>query len=1611
MQGLVLLLPMLVILFPMAYAEHFTISMPDSMNVNDEYIGHVRIPETSSSARVVILLANDTSVTIPTQITVPADSQAQTFEVYPTLTGHFEITALFDGVTHRAEFSVYEQGTIDDIEEAAIHLWLPSDTIAGTQYSGYVLLDKYSPNSRIITMAGDNVMIPDDITILPQSHSALFQFTPLKPGDAFVAAATDGESSRVETQVHEGGSISTSKQISLYSHSSTLTDNMAIIVSLENGNGVPLDIPTDIVVHIASSYGISVSDSVTIPAGTPQGIIYASVKKAGTISASSPEYSTGTINVGSTMKSLSIRIDAAPSPAMPGAIGYFFTWLEDENGELYRKPGVVEVFLTSTNRESVAFEKGRVTDHNIVTVNMVDGFYGGVLYTGKAGSADITASTSGYGADTIRVNVGAETLEGECGVWVLDQTTSVSLEFQDDVRDVLRDRLSDVKAALNAAGPGGMLSDIRDARHELYTYDENRHQDLVDAMLVLNDEHGASIEVGTLSLDEDGLKDAYLDLARFTSDNVDSDGGAGLSGLIEDVRIALVNYEFDGDRTELDNALDLLTSALIDSRQSVIAASINSAATSVYDGGSGMTPEEALQNAETVLRHIGTTESRALLDSVYAYVGEKTLDRVFVERSRAAINAMQDSRLSDSETFDAIPQTHSSLYDGQDLDRQSILNLAAALDDLSDVVSSIDEPFVNENISELQEELRILLIDEAIRDTMNAISSLPVPPDGEENARSMIEATLATLRESVDPNSRAAALIAAMAAEFGNAETLEDALAKLDAALSILENDINGRVDIFLEQVHDDMDRISLWDIAASLADPVSILRLPENDPFRVPDEVVDALLAVDRMPSHSITGINQNVFTYTTLPNADPLDLVNADLAALRDDYNRASVAVNAVLQSGGGQPGSAGNPLRLALDKIVIEMSSADRKAANDAHGNLEDALKKYYRDVGEENKTFDALNSFRYVASQVLPDYDFELLDAAVRTLYAEVAQDPREGKPVIASQLTLDIIPDTTDSVAYGVVAQYVLQDKLGRDGSSMCIVQPDEIGSRSQASRDLLVFAGSLDGNAFANIKKYGGQLDGGTPDNMVVSSTGDVTHDVVVRPGEYQEGGRYRGAILFEMQSDDPGEHEVTVSIDDHARTGLPETIDSVEYVRLSSVDGKATFTVQEKPVNALEFVSVPVPKDGGIVGLVGVVQDDSIIRYKLDTIGDITAKRALDQYVVYGNSTYSGTITADDLIPVDVGGMEADSSGGASVDLDVPEKIRVGEPFPYYYHVFSSGVPMQPNTGGRISLPDVFVTFTGNELLVPIKGDDFKITVISNAGTATETIEAVSSPLEVSANAPPGTVNVGENFIISLESQIRDIVYKIVSQIPYHYEKDQIIFEPNIEGNYTIGLEGTRSGYEPYTDEFAVVVENILNVYVQSEGAEAVPFKLTLYKEFEHSTPYSFSTKPAPLHVEFPVQHTDETGGYKFEYMTVGPDKTLTVEFPSNTLETSIETDLYVTAHYTRDIRITVLGGDGSGVYARGDIVTVRAHDTEIIPVLVYERFDGWQGDVNLRGHTDTFIAERDVVITATYYMDHSVWMLIAAVGAAMVAVFMTLKRSTKFAWTLKNIMPARKK
>lgn len=1000
----------------LAYGDHFEISLPSKMVLGDAYVGYVRgldVPDNYT----LTLTSNSSSVALqPAALAAGADQQSVSFTVFPSEPGTFKVVVTAqDRVSHDADFTVYgKDSVIDDPEETGIRLWLPSDVIAGERYSGYVLLDRYSPVKRIIAMAGGNADLPEYITVLPHEHSALFWFVPLEGGSAFVAAATDGESSLQRTMVHGAGGQGRGAMISLYSHNSTSTGTLAVVVSLEGAGRMPLGADGDVTVSLHGTHGVAVPDSVIIQAGGSQGVFLAAVEGAGTITALAPGYEAGTISVGRSDRDPRIRIGAAPSPALQGAVAYYFVWLEDERGRLHREPGVTEVFLTSTRLDVASFQEGVSATHGIESVPMVNGMHGGMLFTGRAGSADITASTSGYGSDTVRMNVGPQLVGGGCG-----------------------------------------------------------------------------------------------------------------------------------------------------------------------------------------------------------------------------------------------------------------------------------------------------------------------------------------------------------------------------------------------------------------------------------------------------------------------------------------------------------------------------ADRRA----------------------------------------------------------------DGPGPAAARLTLDIMPDTTDGPAYGVVAQYAMRDARDEDGGSACVVEPDEIGPYSGASRKAAGHAGRLSGGA----------------DRIVVSSSGGVEHEPVIDPGESQRGGRYRGAILFEVYSAEPGVHRVSVSADNHSMSGIPEPPAGEGRLRASAGGPSAVFSVQEGGASdAITFVGVPVPDGGGISGIAGVSRGGSVIPYGMGSAGGITLERYGDQYVVHaGQREFSGTLTAGSLAPLEVGGAPG---GGLTIRLEAPDAVRANEPFPYHYHLYQNGVPVAADSGGRISLPDSVSSLGANELLQPEAGG-FRITAISDAGTSSVRMTADADPLDFEiTGAPAGPVSVGEDFLVVLDSPVDGLQYVVTTAIPNAAEGGAIRFTPHAEGNYTVSVAGKRAGFGDAAREFDVVVEETVDVYVESAGAKNVPFEMTMFGRSQHATPLHFSAKPGAYGFAFPAEHTDDAGGYRFDVMEYGPSPDSTVLHAEPSLQAGIETDLYIVAHYVREIRVDVQGGSGGGVYAIGETVYVRAEDREVVPLLIYERFDGWEG-LDSDEPAATFAAEHDISITAEYYTDHTAWMAITAAGTGAALAAAALRRSARAVWFLRNL------
>lgn len=107
---------------------------------------------------------------------------------------------------------------------------------------------------------------------------------------------------------------------------------------------------------------------------------------------------------------------------------------------------------------------------------------------------------------------------------------------------------------------------------------------------------------------------------------------------------------------------------------------------------------------------------------------------------------------------------------------------------------------------------------------------------------------------------------------------------------------------------------------------------------------------------------------------------------------------------------------------------------------------------------------------------------------------------------------------------------------------------------------------------------------------------------------------------------------------------------------------------------------------------------------------------------------------------------------------------------------------------------------------------------------------------------------------------------------------------------------------------------------------------------------------------------------------------------------------DTSIDVIYGRNVIVNVVNGEGSGSYPIGSMVTISADDKEIVPFLIVERFDHWEGlpaNLDSKNNPLIFEANERVDATAIYRMDYSGLALPVAVIATIVIIKFRKRRS----------------
>ena len=472
-------------------------------------------------------------------------------------------------------------------------VWIPTKMIKGLTYEGMVLLDDAANYPRTIILVSsdqDVLSVKREITVQAGRNTAIFDVVANSGGVAKVYAVMGGKSlSTDEGTVYEintapyqimlvapganratqdGASMpddlripddvvfpdgaSFNDAITLVTGSAgitTGTDTVPVFIYVLDQNGAPAVVETDMELSLGASTGITVPETVVILAGTNHVRIVAGIDRSGLIHAVAPGLHPSTIGIDRMADTADIRLAVAPTVISEGSAAYYYVWLE-KDGRPYTPERVMDVQLVSTDRSVAGFDRAHTdaeiagygntntVKDDVITIQMAGGFARGLVYTGDAGIATLTASISQYGTASYGVRVGAAGISdaGLCAedkesvmigrpdptnlvVWLMPYVTdSVAYAV------VAQYHIANVEGATNLDS-GGMAESLLDRVIPDITSEELQAQELSAGLISLSP-RGSGGDVATAEEEEE--EGCVATPVPFTEQfiTVSSDGGA-----------------------------------------------------------------------------------------------------------------------------------------------------------------------------------------------------------------------------------------------------------------------------------------------------------------------------------------------------------------------------------------------------------------------------------------------------------------------------------------------------------------------------------------------------------------------------------------------------------------------------------------------------------------------------------------------------------------------------------------------------------------------------------------------------------------------------------------------------------------------------------------------------------------------------------------------------------------------------------------------------------------------------------------------------------------------------------------------------------------------------
>ena len=567
----------------------------------------------------------------------------------------------------------------------------------------------------------------------------------------------------------------------------------------------------------------------------------------------------------------------------------------------------------------------------------------------------------------------------------------------------------------------------------------------------------------------------------------------------------------------------------------------------------------------------------------------------------------------------------------------------------------------------------------------------------------------------------------------------------------------------------------------------------------------------------------------------------------------------------------------------------------------------------------------------------------------------------------------IYPSVTDKQAWGVVATYNVN-------KTQSLIQGMEESGQitSTISSDAVIHPARIDGTVH-------------------VSSGDGLEHN-----GAYvlEERILKTNSMEFEIIGTSHGHYDVNVS-----GSGLEPASTHIDIVP------------QYTQELALHMVAIPAlpntPQDVSMVSILdktGAMIDptmlkDANIRISADSasVDDVIrpiSSSAIISTSLSGSDTLSAVMDGADSAEIKI----APARVASSLELLVPPRVHVGEPFPFSVHYTDShGIPLQ-KAGKWNAFSPLGIDMNENTMILENPGESH-VSVMSDVGAAEYDITVFENVMDVSFDLPRSIYRVGETIMLEILNSVA-AEYTLVTQYPFEKippDKFAVTLAEKSE-SARITVTASRDGYRTVSISETIRVDEIFSLDVSTTGSGdrlSIPFDVTIGNATTSArSPYYAELEPDNISIMLPDKVTIQDRGYSLDSAYVNGKN-----MNGGRIDTYLTYDIAITADYRQEILVDVIDGEGSGVYRKGELVTVYAPDRERLSFLIRDTFDHWIG-MDDKSAKASFVADSDITIIAMYREDYTYLMVLVLMPLLAASIFAISKRTTGLKWAMQDML-----